>query len=76
MEGIDVHKKRRRKRRAEDSSLSPSMSEEEVECSGRFDKGRRSRSRECPVPKPGGLIGQLMGFEKRDRERIKGTGIG
>jgi cytochrome c oxidase assembly factor 2 len=24
------------------------------------------RARECPVPKPTGLIGQLLGFDKRD----------
>jgi cytochrome c oxidase assembly factor 2 len=23
------------------------------------------RKRECPVPKPSGLVGQLLGFEKR-----------
>lgn len=28
-----------------------------------------TRRRECPVPKPGGMIGQIMGFpEKTDRD--------
>ncbi|KAK5129322.1 hypothetical protein LTR08_003602 [Meristemomyces frigidus] len=33
---------------------------------------RRSEAkpkRECPVPKPGGLVGKVMGFEQRGRER-------
>lgn len=25
-------------------------------------------NRECPVPKPGGLVGQMMGFENKNRE--------
>ena len=25
--------------------------------------------RECPVPKPGGLVGQMMGFEKKGPEK-------
>jgi cytochrome c oxidase assembly factor 2 len=24
--------------------------------------------RECPVPKPGGLVGRIMGFEQREKE--------
>lgn len=28
-----------------------------------------TRQRECPVPKPGGLLGQVMGFERQERER-------
>ena len=24
--------------------------------------------RECPVPRPGGLVGQIMGFERTERE--------
>jgi cytochrome c oxidase assembly factor 2 len=26
--------------------------------------------RECPVPKPSGLVGQLLGFEKKEGERL------
>ena len=29
----------------------------------------RRRARECPVPKPGGLIGQVFGFKTEERER-------
>ena len=28
-----------------------------------------SKKRECPVPKPGGLVGQIMGFRKQAREK-------
>jgi len=27
------------------------------------------RKRECPVPKPGGLVGQIMGFKNHDRDQ-------
>lgn len=26
----------------------------------------RSLGRECPVPKPGGVVGRVMGFERRE----------
>lgn len=32
---------------------------------GLDEKGRPAR--ECPVPKPGGLVGQIMGFEQREK---------
>ena len=28
-----------------------------------------SRRRECPVPKPSGLIGQVMGFQESERQK-------
>ena len=28
-----------------------------------------SRDRECPVPKPGGRVGQMMGFEKQEKQK-------
>jgi len=30
------------------------------------EERRVSRGRECPVPKPGGLVGQILGFKKDD----------
>ncbi|KAI1107458.1 hypothetical protein F4804DRAFT_160831 [Jackrogersella minutella] len=33
---------------------------------------RARRERECPVPKPGGVIGDLMGFKKSKTEDGKG----
>ena len=28
------------------------------------------RRRECPIPKPGGLIGEIMGFRKRAKDEL------
>ena len=36
---------------------------------GTMRKGEGRPARECPVPKPGGLVGQIMGFEQREKER-------
>jgi len=30
------------------------------------EERRVPRGRECPVPKPGGLVGQILGFKKDD----------
>lgn len=27
------------------------------------------RKRECPVPKPGGIVGQVMGFKEHENQR-------
>ena len=27
------------------------------------------KERECPVPKPGGLVGQMMGFDHQEKEK-------
>ncbi|CAJ2501930.1 Uu.00g047830.m01.CDS01 [Anthostomella pinea] len=47
------------------------------------EEGRPRERRECPVPKPGGVIGELMGFRKDrdasstvDRRRTDGGGVG
>ncbi len=32
------------------------------------DGGRERRKRECPVPKPGGLVGKVLGFDDSQRE--------
>lgn len=39
----------------------PGVVQVEVESEGR-------PKRECPVPKPGGLVGRVMGFERTERE--------
>jgi cytochrome c oxidase assembly factor 2 len=28
--------------------------------------------RECPVPKPGGIVGELLGFKPRRNEQVEG----
>ncbi|KAI1489475.1 hypothetical protein F5X96DRAFT_640951 [Biscogniauxia mediterranea] len=49
------------------SRLSPSSSSDD-------SSTPRRRERECPVPKPGGVIGELMGF--RNRKGANGDGDG
>ena len=29
---------------------------------------------ECPVPKPGGLLGRLLGFQRDDKNDVSGRG--
>lgn len=67
MEGLDVQRKRRRKNAPMDEA-SPT-GEDGIACSVLREEGLSRRPRECPVPKPGGLIGQIMGFRNHDRER-------
>jgi cytochrome c oxidase assembly factor 2 len=38
-----------------------------TETAGLDDNGRPKR--ECPVPKPRGLVGQMMGFERKEKGR-------
>ncbi|KAI1381768.1 hypothetical protein F4677DRAFT_3148 [Hypoxylon crocopeplum] len=38
---------------------------------GTAQTSRARRDRECPVPKPGGVIGELMGFNKSKTEEGK-----
>lgn len=38
------------------------------------DEGRRRSRRECPVPKPGGKVGELLGFKNTSSEGAKGSG--
>lgn len=68
--------KRRRKIR-DDESLPVAASQNQVH-NGRGDvfgnanvekEGERDRERECPVPKPGGFMGRLLGFQPADITR-------
>jgi cytochrome c oxidase assembly factor 2 len=53
-------RRRRRKQETYDGEAS-------TETTGLDSNGRPKR--ECPVPKPGGLVGQMMGFEKKEKDR-------
>ncbi|KAF4302871.1 hypothetical protein GTA08_BOTSDO09432 [Botryosphaeria dothidea] len=50
-------------------TVGPVCSSEDID-SGLERAGKR---RECPVPKPGGLVGQILGFE--DQQRVRRTVI-
>lgn len=61
IEGPDG-KVRRRRRRVENSEGEAMPDVAELD-----DNGRPKR--ECPVPKPGGLVGQMMGFEQKEKSK-------
>ncbi|KAH0534040.1 hypothetical protein FGG08_007356 [Glutinoglossum americanum] len=66
----DRQRQRRRRRRAgsrgyEDSEDCPVADGELVDSASRVTAGKRRR-RECPIPKPGGLVGEILGFTRRD----------
>lgn len=42
-----------------------------AQTNGATAASRTRRDRECPVPKPGGVIGELMGFNKSQEEDSK-----
>ena len=58
--------KRRRRRRQEPTETGEGEVNAE-ETQQVVSEGRPKR--ECPVPKPAGLMGQIMGFENKERER-------
>lgn len=58
-------KRRRRRKQATDDAVSDSESAELMAEDAVVDR----RKRECPVPKPGGLVGQVMGFKEQEREK-------
>lgn len=60
---------RRRRRRKPQSDVDGEVQGRiagEIEGSEGFET---ARGRECPVPKPGGLIGTVLGFQKEKAER-------
>ena len=65
IETPDGKLKRRRKR--SDVEVRDETVEPTVAAQTRDEEG--GRKRECPVPKPGGLVGQMMGFEQKEKEK-------
>ena len=63
IETADGKVKRRRRKRL-DGDVEPVS---EAIGDTRDDNGRPKR--ECPVPKPGGLVGQIMGFEQKVKDK-------
>jgi cytochrome c oxidase assembly factor 2 len=66
----DNQQKRRRRRRRTPEEMEPSGSgEEQLDplAQMHLEVGRK---RECPVPKPGGLVGQILGFPVRKEEGL------
>lgn len=66
IEGPDGKVRRRRRRKDVEGSSAESGNTQALGQDS-IGEGIRSRDRECPVPKPGGLIGQMMGFEQKQQ---------
>lgn len=58
--------RRRRRRRYVDKNGVPFSAEEQQRIR---EEEARARARACPVPKPSGLIGQLLGFDRKEEEQ-------
>lgn len=59
--------KKRRRRIPRDETCNDVMAEERVRKQLEIEQ-RKTPKRECPVPKPGGLIGQVLGLKKEEDE--------
>lgn len=46
--------------------MKANTTDEASDVEGIFSSEERRKRRECPVPKPGGLVGQILGFKKED----------
>lgn len=58
---------KRYRRKRKDVAESP-MDEQEIGDDGNAGAMEHARSkRECPVPKPGGIVGQMMGFKNEQK---------
>ncbi|KAL2349707.1 hypothetical protein BJ546DRAFT_1017219 [Cryomyces antarcticus] len=67
----DTQRRRRRRRvgtKAEDVGVDAGTSTDGASDEEDVREGSRRRRRECPVPKPGGLVGQIMGFRASEKE--------
>ena len=63
-DGQPIKRRRRRKQAAEDADPMSDSAEA-------YDAlmAETKRKRECPVPKPGGLVGQVMGFKEAENRQ-------
>lgn len=71
-EGMSGQPRRRRRRIPRDEAGNDVMSEERQKM--KVDEWATPK-RECPVPKPGGLIGQVLGIKKDDSEEVEQPSI-
>lgn len=64
-DGQPMRRRRRRRQATEDSDSEGGITEELLDQAYVSEHKKR---RECPVPKPGGIVGQVMGFTEHERE--------
>jgi len=71
---VDENGRRRRFRRkvlVPDEQDSLVVSEEDDTTNGSVDGVMKAKGRECPLPKPGGIIGQVLGFKSEERPAVE-----
>ncbi|CAI6342130.1 unnamed protein product [Periconia digitata] len=61
-------RKRRRRRVPREETCNDVMSEERRKMQEAEEEWTMSKKRECPVPKPGGLIGQVLGLKSHQQD--------
>jgi cytochrome c oxidase assembly factor 2 len=61
--------KPRRRRRRGDGTQIDTAANTVFQCGTSIADEDGRRKRECPVPKPGRLVGQVMGFEQKEKEK-------
>lgn len=74
MEGLDADGRRRRRRRV-GTEETEGVEEAEKRDDNDDETVEQRRGRECPVPKPVGLIGQVLGFKQEKRPERPGVRI-
>jgi cytochrome c oxidase assembly factor 2 len=63
------------KESSNEANLVEEASTDDEDTTGEHMGGKRAR-RECPVPKPGGIVGQILGFKNEQSIRGDGKGSG
>ncbi|KAM0722845.1 hypothetical protein Q7P37_001043 [Cladosporium fusiforme] len=69
IEGPDGQPMKRRKRRKQPTDDASSEGEGADSMVEDAIMAENRRKRECPVPKPGGLVGQVMGFKEHEKHK-------
>lgn len=67
----DQNGRRRRRRRSTVQDAEVKDGVIEIRNIASIDLVDKHRKRECPVPKPGGIVGELLGFRKPSSEVTK-----
>lgn len=62
---------RRRRRRAESTEVKDGIAQFETGTEGFENLPNTKAKRECPLPRPGGVIGNLMGFNKDQESNVQ-----
>ncbi|KAF2268824.1 hypothetical protein CC78DRAFT_529797 [Lojkania enalia] len=63
--------RRRRRRIPRENANEEGLSDEKRKAVDAEEWRDMRMKRECPVPKPGGLIGQVLGVSKEERQEVK-----